>query len=223
MQRQIVRILDSKFLTHDVRYFRVEKPVGFSFIPGQAIDISINRPGWTERKNPFSMTSIPGDYYIEFIIKTYPSRKGFTDELLSLDKNDELILNDVFGTINWQGKGTFIAGGAGITPFISIFRDLQSKNEIQGNLLIYGNKTSADIILKKELNILLGDNFINILSQEKEQGYEFGMITEDFLEEHVPDLRKKFYLCGPPPMIRLVLKALYNLGVPESSIIKEEF
>jgi ferredoxin-NADP reductase len=223
MQKQIVRILDSKFLTHDVKCFRIEKPAGFSFIPGQAIDISINKPGWTEKKNPFSMTSLPGDKYIEFIIKTYPNRKGFTDELLRLNKNDELILYDVFGTINWQGKGTFIAGGAGITPFISIFRDLKSKDEIQGNMLIFGNKTSADIILKKELEILFGDNIINILSHEKEQGYEFGMINEDFLEEHVPDLRKKFYLCGPPPMIKLVLKALYNLGVPESSIIKEEF
>lgn len=223
MQKHVVKILDSKFLTHDVKYFRVEKPAGFSFIPGQAVDISINKPGWSEKKNPFSMTSLPGDNYVEFIIKTYPSRKGFTDELLRLDKNDELILYDVFGTINWQGKGTFIAGGAGITPFISIFRDLQSKNEIHGNMLILGNKTSADIILKKELGILFGDNLINILSHEKEQGYEFGMITEDFLEEHVPDLRKKFYLCGPPPMIKLVLKALYNLGVPESSIIKEEF
>jgi ferredoxin-NADP reductase len=223
MQKQIVRILDSKFLTHDVKCFRIEKPAGFSFIPGQAIDISINKPGWTEKKNPFSMTSLPGDKYVEFIIKTYPNRKGFTDELLRLNKNDELILYDVFGTINYQGKGTFIAGGAGITPFISIFRDLKSKDEIQGNMLIFGNKTSADIILKKELEILFGDNIINILSHEKEQGYEFGMINEDFLEEHVPDLRKKFYLCGPPPMIKLVLKALYNLGVPESSIIKEEF
>jgi len=223
MPGQIVKILDKKLLTHDVIFFRVEKPAGFFFIPGQAIDISINKPGWAEKKNPFSMTSLPRDNYVEFIIKTYPSRKGFTDELLSLDKNDELILHDVFGTINYQGKGTFIAGGAGITPFISIFRELQSKNEIQGNMLIFGNKTSADIILKKELDILFGDKFINILSHEKQQGYEFGMITEDFLEEHIPDLRKKFYLCGPPPMIKLVLKALYNLGVPESSIIKEEF
>lgn len=223
MQKQIVKILDSKFLTHDVRYFRVEKPAGFSFIPGQAVDISINRPGWTEKKNPFSMTNLPGDNYVEFVIKTYPNRKGFTDELLRLDKNDELILNEVFGTINYQGKGTFIAGGAGITPFISIFRDLQSKNEIYGNTLIFGNKTAADIILKKELEILFGENFINILSHEKAQGYAFGMITEDFLKEHVTDFRKKFYICGPPPMMKLLLKDLYKLGVPENAIIKEEF
>jgi ferredoxin-NADP reductase len=223
MNKNIVKILDTKFLTHDVRYFRVEKPGGFSFVPGQAIDISINKPGWVENKKPFSMTSLPGDQYVEFIIKTYPNRKGFTDELLRLDKNDELILNDVFGTINYQGKGTFIAGGAGITPFISIFRDLQSKNEIAGNMLIFGNRTSADIILKEELEILFGENFINILSHEKIQGYESGMINEEFIKEHITDIRKKFYVCGPPPMMRIVLKGLYNLGVPESSIIKEEF
>lgn len=41
-----------------------------------------------------------------------------------------LILHEVFGTISYQGEGLFIAGGAGVTPFISLFRSLKSKNEI---------------------------------------------------------------------------------------------
>jgi ferredoxin-NADP reductase len=223
MEKHIVKILETAFLTHDVKLFKVEKPAGFSFIPGQATDVAINKKEWMEKKKPFTITSLPGDHYLEFIIKTYPKRKGVTDELLSLDKKDELILHDVFGTINYQGKGTFIAGGAGITPFISIFRDLQTKNELHGNLLIFGNRTKADIILKKELGIMFGENFINILSHEKTKDYPYGTISEDFLKEHAIDFRKKFYLCGPPPMMKSVLKQLANLGVAESSIVKEEF
>ncbi|MCK7517280.1 MAG: hypothetical protein MZV64_05925 [Ignavibacteriales bacterium] len=49
---------------------------------------------------------------------------------MRLKKDNELILHDVFGAINYKGEGVFIAGGAGVTPFISIFRYLQSKNEI---------------------------------------------------------------------------------------------
>jgi hypothetical protein len=55
MQKYVVKILDTAFLAHDFRYFRVEKPPGFSFIPGQTIDAAINRPGWMVRKKPFSM------------------------------------------------------------------------------------------------------------------------------------------------------------------------
>jgi len=50
---------------------------------------------------------------------------------LKLVKEDELILHDVFGAISYMGEGVFIAGGAGITPFISIFRYLKLKNVIR--------------------------------------------------------------------------------------------
>jgi ferredoxin-NADP reductase len=223
MEEHRVKILDTVSVTHDVRLFRVEKPAGYSFKPGQATEVAINKQGLKEKKRPFTFTGLPDDDDLEFIIKTYPSHRGVTDELHQLNKNDELILHDVFGTINYQGKGVFIAGGAGITPFIAIFRNLQIKNEIDDNMLIFGNKTKADIILKEELENLFGEAFINILSDEKAEGYAHGMITEDFLRQHITDFGKKFYVCGPPPMMKTVLKHLSNLGVDESSIVKEEF
>jgi ferredoxin-NADP reductase len=223
MEEHRVKILDTVSVTHDVRLFRVEKPAGYSFKPGQATEVAINKQGLKEKKRPFTFTGLPDDDDLEFIIKTYPSHNGVTDELHQLNKSDELILHDVFGTIAYQGKGVFIAGGAGITPFIAIFRYLQAKNEIDGNMLIFGNKTKADIILKEELENLFGEAFINILSDEKAEGYAHGMITEDFLRQHITDFGKKFYVCGPPPMMKTVLKHLSNLGVDESSIVKEEF
>ena len=99
-------------------------------------------------KRPFTFTCLPDDDYLEFTIKTYPSHKGVTNELLQLKQNDELILHDVFGAIAYKGEGVFIAGGAGVTPFISIFRFLRSKNEVGGNKLIFANKAKADIILE---------------------------------------------------------------------------
>jgi len=149
--------------------------------------------------------------------------KGVTNELLQLKTNDELILHDVFGAIAYKSEGIFIAGGAGVTPFISIFRYLRSKNEIGNNKLIFANKTRDDIILKYEFNFSLGKNFINILSDEKEVGYEHGYITENFLKKHITDLNKNIYLCGPPPMMDAVEKILSGLQVDEKLIIKEAF
>jgi ferredoxin-NADP reductase len=206
-----------------VLQINTEKPQEFDFIPGQATEISINKEGWQSEKRPFTFTSLPHHDYLEFIIKTYPSHKSVTNELLQLKKNDELILHDVFGTIAYKGEGVFIAGGAGFTPFICIFRYLKSKNEIGENKLIFANKTKDDIILKDEFVDLLGKNFINILSGEEAEGYSHGYITENFLKSNITDFKKNIYICGPPPMMDTVEKILTNLHVDEKLIIKEAF
>lgn len=229
MSQQIIKIKSIDKITHDVLKIVTEKPQPstfrpeYIFTPGQATEISINKIGWKEDKRPFTFTCLPDNDYLEFTIKTYPSHKGVTNELLYLKVNDELILHEVFGAIAFKGEGTFIAGGAGITPFISIFRDLQSKNEIGNNRLIFANKTKADIILEAEFTKLLGKKFINILSEEKVDGYANGQITGDFIGENCVGLNKLFYVCGPPPMMDAIVKALTNLHVEEKSIIKEAF
>ena len=117
----------------------------------------------------------------------------------------------------------FIAGGAGVTPFISIFWHLESKNEIGNNKLIFANKKKEDIILEKEFKKLLGDNFINILSDEKVKGYSNGQITTDFIKANSGGTNKFFYLCGPPPMMKAIEKELADLQVDKKSIVKESF
>ena len=218
-----VKIEFIKNVTHDVLQIRVEKPRGYSFTPGQATEVSVNKTGWLKEKRPFTFTCLPDDDYLEFNIKTYPSHKGVTNELLQLKMNDELILHDIFGTIAYKGEGVFIAGGAGVTPFISIFRDLHSKKEVGANKLIFANKSKEDIILAQEFKSLLGDNFINILSDEKTEEYAFGQITENFLKVNISDFRQQFYICGPPPMMDAVQKQLSNLGINEKSVTVEKF
>ena len=221
MEEHIVRILSTEQVTHDVIRFRVEKPAAYSFQPGQATEVSINRSDLRNEKRPFTFTSLNSDSYLEFTIKIYPLHGGVTNELGKLSPGAELIIRDVWGAITYNGKGIFIAGGAGITPFISIFRDLHMKNEITGNTLVFANKTKADIILENEFEKLLGKSFVKILSEEKAEGYFHGIINETFLRENIADLKRRYYVCGPPPMMDAVLKQLANMGVVESSIILE--
>ena len=115
----------------------------------------------------------------------------------------------------------FIAGGAGITPFISILRMLKKESKLKGHTLIFANKMKKDVILEEELRSYLGDAFINILDLEKAEGYEYGRITGKFLKEHVPNFANYFYVCGPPSMIDAVLGFLSELGVPEEKIVIE--
>jgi ferredoxin-NADP reductase len=221
MEEYIVKIISIENVTHNVKRFRIEKPAGYSFIPGQATEVSINTPELKDEKRPFTFTSLNSEKTLEFTIKIYPSHNGVTNELGKLDPGRELIIRDVWGAINYRGKGVFIAGGAGITPFISIFRDLKNKNELSGNKLLFANKTRADIILEEELNQLLGEDFINILSEEKAEGYSYGFISEKFLKKNIEDFNMNFYVCGPSPMMDSVLKQLDAFGVNKKSITLE--
>src|ERR1035437_792522 len=101
-KQHTVRVKSVDRITRDVLRIVTEKPDGYLFTPGQATEVSINKEGWRGQKRPFTFTCLPDDEYLEFTIKTYPAKKGVTNELLQLEKNDELILHDVFGAIHYK-------------------------------------------------------------------------------------------------------------------------
>ncbi len=209
-------------MTHDVKQIKVEKPDGYSFISGQATDVAINKNEWKDEKRPFTFTSLPEDNQLEFMIKSYRDHEGVTNQIDTLAVGDELIIQDAWGAIQYKGKGVFIAGGAGITPFIGILKSLQAKGELVGNRLIVANKTAKDVILKSYFRDLLGDNFISILDKEEVSGHEFGMIDKAFLKKHIQDFTQKFYVCGPDPMVKAVSASLKELGADPDEIVFEK-
>lgn len=218
-----VKIIAIEHLTHDVLKIVAEKPASISYQPGQAVDISINKQNWEQELRAFTFTSLPDDTYIEFTIKTYPSHNGVTAQLLLLNKGDELIIHDVFGDITYKGEGIFIAGGAGVTPFIAILKQLEKENKIGNNKLIFANKTKADIILEDKFRQLLSGNFISILSDENITSYEYGFISADLIKKHTSEHSQYFYICGPELMMQAVEKHLFSLGIAENLMIKEAF
>ncbi len=220
---QVVNIRSIKHLTHDVIRLTLDKPEGLVYTPGQAVDISINTPEWKDVKSCFTFTSLTDDDHIEFVIKTYPSRNRVTNQLLSTKVGDEILVYKPFGDIKYKGDGLFLAGGAGITPFIAILRKLEKENRVGNNKLIFANKKREDIIMKDYFDNLLGGNFINVLSEEDVEGFNKGYITAEIISSLIDGGVKYFYLCGPKPMMSAVEKLLASLGVGEEQIVKEGF
>jgi ferredoxin-NADP reductase len=219
---QVIKIKSIKELTHDVRSYRCEKPGDYHFVSGQATEVSINKEGWKDEKRPFTFTSLNNEEDLEFTIKSYFDHDGVTNELHTLTPGDELIISDVWGAIEYKGPGYFIAGGAGITPFISIFRQLDKEGKINGNTLFYCNKTDRDIILEDELNALLGEHIVHIITQDSNTKYYPGRIDEAFLKLNVEDFTKKFYLCGPPRMVEVMQEMLSRSGASPEAIVFEK-
>ncbi len=222
-EEHVVKILETEFLTHNVKRFKVSKPDSYKYKPGQATDVVINLPEWKEERRPFTFTSLNEWDHLEFTIKIYDDHEGVTNKLGTLHAGDELILHDIWGAINYKGEGIFIAGGAGVTPFIAIFRQLQKDGKLGSNKLIFSNRTSNDIILKDEFEKMLGQNFINTLTDEKSEKYDNRKINESYLKEKIKDLSQYFYICGPDAMIESIKEELLNLGADEDKIVIEQF
>ncbi|MGX5817573.1 flavodoxin reductase [Chitinophaga lutea] len=212
MEEHIVTILDITPVTRNVKRFTIEKPAGYSFIPGQATEVAINQPDWTHQRRPFTFTALNSWPHLEFTIKIYDDHPGVTHHLGTLRKGDTLLLHDVWGAIQYQGEGTFLAGGAGVTPFIAIFRQLQQDGKIGQNRLICSNKTRQDIILETEFRQMLGDRFTNTLTEEAFPGYDHHKIDEVYLRDKVKDFSQPFYVCGPDAMVNDLRKTLEKLG-----------
>jgi cytochrome-b5 reductase len=216
-----VNLLMSQFVTHDVKRFIVSKPAGFSVAPGQGVELAINRPGLNGEGRPFTPTGLAADRVLEFTIKGYADHTGVTRALHQLEPGAELLMSEPFGTISYQGPGVFIAGGAGITPFLAMLRELARRGELDRQTLIFSNKAPRDVICEKELRHLLGDRCILTCTGAATPGYEHRRVDRAFLEEKISDFDQRFYVCGPPPFMEAVNAALTDIGARAESLVFE--
>lgn len=217
-----LRIITISQVTHDVRCIRLEKPEGYIFTPGQATEVAINKEGWLSEKRPFTFTCLNDDPYLEFTIKCYNDHDGVTNQVSLLKEGDELIIDEPWGAIVYKGPGYFIAGGAGITPFIAILRQLYKEGKIAGNKLFFSNKTSGDIIYEQELERILGKNALFIVTEKPEGAYLYDFIDQTFLDIHVDKFDKQFYICGPDAMTQSISGILRQKGATADSVVFEK-
>jgi ferredoxin-NADP reductase len=226
---KVVPILDIQQDTHDVKRFTLHKPDDYTFTPGQATEVSIDKDGWREEKRPFTFTSLPENENLEFTIKIYQDHGGVTKELDKLETGDRLLIDDPWGTIRYDGSGVFLAGGAGVTPFIAIFRHLYKTEKLSGSKLIFANKSKDDIILRDELHSLLGSNFINVITQtdhdiyvNSELTFLNGFIDKKYLQRVIDHFDQRFYVCGPPPFNKSMIQYLKELGADAAALVFEQ-
>lgn len=222
MSAYVVKILETQYITHDVKQFVVEKPKGYTFNPGQATDVAINLPEWKKELRPFTFTSLNVWDHLEFTIKIYPERNGVTHQLGKTNAGAELIIHQPFGAIQYKGPGVFLAGGAGITPFIAILRQLALNNQINGNALICSNKYAEDVIMDEELRKMLGNNYMSLLTRENLIGFGERRISRDFLVENIRDFGQNFYICGPDKFVEDINAMLIDLGANPEFLIFEK-
>lgn len=223
--QQSVSIEKIEKVTHNVRRYTLEKPDGYRFEPGQATELSIDRDGWREKKRPFTFTALNEWDRLEFTIKSYFDHDGVTKHLWELSPGDRLILREPWGTITYKGPGAFIAGGAGVTPFIAILRQLRAEGKLAGHSLVVSNRRADDIILRDEFEAIAPEGLNIIWTVTDDPGATdllHERIDEAFIRNHIRDISQNFYLCGPDPMVKDLRDALEGLGADTAAVTWEK-
>ena len=209
-------------ITHDVRRYRCSQPDDYSFRPGQATDLALDRDGWRDEKRPFTFTSLPGDDVLEFTIKSYPDHDGVTEQIGKAEVGDRLLIGEAWGAIEDKGPGVFIAGGAGVTPFIAILRKRRAAGDLSGCHLIFSNLTERDIILRDEFEAMPGLRTTFLVTGQPDSPLAADRLDRRSLERLVDSVDQQFYVCGPPSMVDDISDALGQMGAEPSGITFEE-
>lgn len=215
------RLLMSGFVTHDTRRFVLERPQGFRFEPGQGVELTIEQDPWKGEGHPFTPTCLAEDRVLELTVKRYPEREGFTAALHGLEPGAPLGVSDPFGTISYQGPGVFVAAGAGITPFLAILRRLAADGQLDGQELLFSNKTEDDLICGPELRHYLGSRAVFTFTRERQGASDGRRIDGGFLRGHIDRFDRRFYVCGPPAFVESVNADLLSLGARPDQLVYE--
>ena len=213
-----VKIADKKQLTHDVIQFTLEKPEGFSYTAGQAIEATLDDPKFKGDWAPFTLTSLNRDSFLQFTIKIYADHNGMTRALSELNIGGSFIITDPWDSFINRGPGVFIAGGTGVTPFIALLRQMYVDDIVGNSILLFSNKTEDDIFLADEFKKILGDNFINVITRDKKSPFYQGRIDKKLLKKYVSNFHQPFYLCGPNNFANDIKGTLIELGAGEELV-----
>ena len=220
----------------NVKTFRLVSESGYlpPFEAGQYINLSVNINGVVTSR-PYSISSPPGQVsYYELTVKRKPN--GFVSNFLldGIKQGDVLESTAPAGEFHhnplFHGEDlVMIAGGSGITPMMSMIRDVTDRGLKRRIHLFYGSRSTDDIIYKQKLERLASNHenlTVDFVLSEPEEAYQglTGFIDGKLLKDRLGDLTKKtFYLCGPEAMYKFCQKELEGLGLKRKQIRMEVF
>ena len=217
--------------------FHFQRPAGFAFKAGQAIDLilpaAVAADGQSQR-HAFSLVSAP--FEDELVITTRMRDSVFKRSLKMLPIGGLVEIEGPFGSLTLHNErarpALFIAGGIGITPFMSMLRQATHDRLPQEIVLLYSNRRPEDAAFLLELQNLERQNAnFHLLptmtamdKSDRPWPGETSHITEELLRKTMNGLQKPvFYVAGPPGLVAAMCDVLNSVGVNDDDIRSEEF
>ncbi len=211
--------------------FKADKAAYFR--AGQYLSVALEIDG-SVLTRPYSISSSPnrsknGEYSIT--VRRTPN--GFASDWI-LDHwkvGDEVLLSEPLGSFFYEELRDSedviaLAGGSGITPFLSMACAIRDKSENFNLTILFGSRNEESILFKDELDAIAKEcdkvKVVHVLSEEKKKGYEHGFINADIISKYAPkDKDYSVFMCGPEAMYRFAEGELQKLGLDRKHIRRE--
>ena len=202
------------------------------FRAGQYLSLKLNLDGSAVTR-PYSISSAPRQALegkIAVTIRSNPD--GFAaDRLLgSLKVGDEIVSSAPEGHFYYEELRdakhvVALAGGSGITPFLSMARAVCDGAEDFSLTILFGSRSRESILFADELreiaDVCPKVKVVHVLSDETAEGYEHGFITAELIRKYAPAGEYSVFLCGPEAMYRFVTPEIEKLGLPRRLVRRE--
>ena len=238
--RQYMRIAQVTELAPDTKRFRfVPDPARGTtecapFLAGQYLNIHLTINGMPVNR-AYSISSSPKNAregYYELTLKYVQDGLVSRYVLDNWKEGDEVELSGPAGTFYYSPLRdaktvVCLAGGSGITPFLSLANAIADGDEDFRMILLYGSRTEDAILYKAEFDRLAKDDriqVVHVLSDEEKPGFEHGFISADLIREYAPAGEPySVFVCGPQGMYRFVDREIEKLGLARKYVRHELF
>jgi ferredoxin-NADP reductase len=232
-----VRLTKREYVADNTMAFHFEKPHDFYFKPGQYLDVTLIDPSQTDPEGnirSFSIASSPEEDHLTVVTRMRDT--AFKRVLQATPLDGEVELEGPFGdfTLHHNAKrpAVLLAGGIGITPFLSMIRHATRQKSPVLIYLFYSNRRPEDAAFLRTLQELESENtnlhFIPTMTamdeSQQEWARETGFIDGKMLNRYLKQFRGPiYYVAGSPSMVAAMRQVLATVPVDQDDIISEDF
>ncbi|MBQ0145794.1 MAG: hypothetical protein KBS51_01570 [Lachnospiraceae bacterium] len=198
------------------QYISLKLPIGGSFVT-RPYSIS-SSPKWAlEGKVAVTVKRNPGGFAADWMLDNFKV-------------GDEVIGSDGQGQFYWESlrdskNVVALAGGSGITPFLSMAYAIRDGIEDFNLTILFGSKTESAILFRKELDDIVAAcpkvKVVHVLSDETKDGFETGFITAELIKKYAPAEDYSVFICGPEAMYRFAAGEVAKLGLDRKHVRRE--
>jgi ferredoxin-NADP reductase len=216
--------------TADITSYRFARPSDLGYKPGQFFFVTLKQDG-KELSKHFSFSSSPTEKsFFEFTKRL--TDHEYSTALKAAKVGDWARIDAPYGQFTFEGeyaKIALLAGGIGITPFMSICKNATDKGLESRITLFFGCRTEDDIPFRQELESMQQANKnlkVHLVLNQPNSDWKgaTGIITADMIQKELPDYKDNvFYCCGPPGMVTAMEKLITSIGLPQTQLKLEYF
>lgn len=228
MEAELTQIRKLSPTMSELTFRRTDKDQFPFFRAGQYVSLQV-RIEDSLVSRPYSIVSTPKDALKNKLVLGIENAglvSGYLCEKAAV--GDRFLLTEPSGefhyeTLRDQKDIICIAGGSGITPFLSMAGSMVDGTEPYRMTLFYGARTREQLVYKEEIDALCkkGLRAVYVLSDEQCEGFAHGFVTASLISQYANIENSTFFLCGPQAMYDFVYGELSSYNLPIKAIHKD--